>query len=73
MLAEQLIEAAKEASKMPTNQDLMAAMEHLGFLILGLCVLALIVGIFVTRGQRHIARNQIELANLLRAAKSDQG
>jgi len=73
MLAEQLIEAAKEAAAMPTNQDLMAALERVGAGVLGLCVLVLLVGIFVTRGQRRIARNQIELADLLRAAKGDQG
>jgi len=73
MLAEQLIEAAKEAAAMPTNQDLMTALERVGAGVLGLCVLVLLVGIFVTRGQRRIARNQIELADLLRAAKGDQG
>jgi len=73
MLAEQLIEAAKEAAAMPTNQDLMAALERVGAGVLGLCVLVLLVGIFVTRGQRRIARNQIELADLVRAAKGDQG
>jgi len=73
MLAEQLIEAAKEAAAMPTNQDLMAALERVGAGVLGLCVLVLLVGIFVTRGQRRIARNQIELADLVWAAKGDQG
>ena len=73
MLAEQLIEAAKEAAAMPTNQDLMTALERVGAGVLGLCVLVLLVGIFVTRGQRRIARNQIELADLVRAAKGDQG
>ena len=68
MLAEQTVEAVKVAAQMPTTQDLMAAVEHLGFLILALCVLILLVGLFVTRGQRRIARNQIELAELMRAS-----
>jgi len=68
MLAEETVEAVKEAAQMPTTQDLMDAFEHLGFLILGLCVLILLVGVFVTRGQRRIARNQIELAELMRGS-----
>ena len=68
MLAEQTVEAVKVAAQMPTTQDLMAAVEHLGFLILALCVLILLISIFVTRGQRRIARNQIELAELMRAS-----
>lgn len=68
MLAEQTVEAVKVAAQMPTTQDLMDAVEHLGFLILALCVLILLVGLFVTRGQRRIARNQIELAELMRAS-----
>lgn len=68
MLAEQTVEAVKDAAQMPTTQDLMDAVEHLGFLILSLCVLLLLVGIFVTRGQRRIARNQIELAELMRGS-----
>jgi len=68
MLAEQTVEAVKEAAQMPTTLDLMDAVEHLGFLILGLCVLLLLVGVFVTRGQRRIARNQIELAELMRGS-----
>ena len=68
MLAEQTVEAVKEAAQMPTTQNLMDAVEHLGFLILCLCVLILLVGVFVTRGQRRIARNQIELAELMRGS-----
>ena len=55
MLAEQTVEAVKVAAQMPTTQDLMDAVEHLGFLILALCVLILLISIFVTRGQRRIA------------------
>ena len=68
MLAEQAVEAVKEAAQMPTTADLMEAVEHLGFLILALAVLMLLLGIFVTRGQRRIARNQIELAELMRGS-----
>jgi len=68
MLAEQTVEAVKEAAHMPTTADLMEAVEHLGFLILALAVLMLLLGIFVTRGQRRIARNQIELAELMRGS-----
>ena len=73
MLAEQTVEAVKEAAQMPTTLDLMDAVEHLGFLILGLCVLILLVGVFVTRGQRRIARNQIELAELMRGSGTGGG
>jgi len=68
MLAEQAVEAVKEAAQMPTTADLMEAVEHLGFLILALAALMLLLGIFVTRGQRRIARNQIELAELMRGS-----
>ena len=64
MLAEQTVEAVKEAAQMPTTLDLMDAVEHLGFLILG---------VFVTRGQRRIARNQIELAELMRGSGTGGG
>ena len=70
MLAEQTVEAVKEAALMPTTADLMEAVEHLGFLILALAVLMLLLGIFVTRGQRRIARNQIELADLMRRSNT---
>ena len=60
-------------TEMPTTADLMGRMESLGLLVLGLIVLVLILGIFVTRGQRRIARNQVELADLVRQLVSKGG
>ncbi len=47
-------------------QDLADKIDSLGLFALGLAVLVLLLGLFVTRGQRRIARNQIELADLAR-------
>jgi hypothetical protein len=56
---------AEEFAKVVTQVDLMNALKDLRLLILGLSVLVLLVGFFVTRGQRRIAKNQIALAKML--------
>jgi len=57
---------ANEAMKVVTQVNLMDALDNLRLLVLGLAVLVLILGFFLTRGQRRIARNQVELAELMR-------
>ena len=56
---------AEEFAKVVAQVDLMNALKDLRLLILGLSVLVLLVGFFVTRGQRRIAKNQIALAKML--------
>ena len=57
---------ANEAMNVVTQVNLMDALDNLRLLVLGLAVLVLILGFFLTRGQRRIARNQVELAKLVR-------
>ena len=57
---------ANEAMNVVTQVNLMDALDNLRLLVLGLAVLVLILGFFLTRGQRRIARNQVELAELMR-------
>jgi len=57
---------AEEAVNVITQVDLMNALNDLRLFVLGLAVLVLLVGFFLTRGQRRIARNQVELADLVR-------
>jgi len=59
MLAEQVV-------KVVTLVNLMDALDNLRLLVLGLAVLVLLLGFFLTRGQQRIARNQVELADLVR-------
>jgi hypothetical protein len=64
---------AEEAVKVVTQVDLMNALSDLRLLVVGLSVLVLLVGFFLTRGQRRIARNQVELAKLLRGECCQRG
>jgi hypothetical protein len=57
---------AGEAELMERIAELPQAMDKLGYFVLGLAILVLVVGIFVTHHQRRIARNQVELADLVR-------
>jgi len=70
MLAEQ---AAREAAKEITMAVLKDGIDTLGFWVLGLALLVLVVGFFLTRGQRRIARNQVELAELVRGQSPKGG
>ena len=56
----------EEVVKVVTLVNLMDALDNLRLLVLGLAVLVLLLGFFLTRGQQRIARNQVELANLVR-------
>jgi len=57
---------AEEVAKVVTLVNLMEALDNLRLLVLGLAVLVLLLGFFLTRGQQRIARNQVELAKLVR-------
>jgi hypothetical protein len=57
---------AAEVAKVVTLVNLMDALDNLRLLVLGLAVLVLLLGFFLTRGQQRIARNQVELAKLVR-------
>jgi len=57
---------AEEVAKVVTQVNLMDAVDNLRLLVLGLAVLVLLLGFFLTRGQQRIARNQVELAKLVR-------
>lgn len=66
-LAEEATEAVvTNGQLLEAIQALAEKIDSLGLFALGLAVLVLLVGLFVTRGQRRIARNQIELAELVR-------
>jgi len=57
---------AEQVAKVVTLVNLMDALDNLRLLVLGLAVLVLLLGFFLTRGQQRIARNQVELADLVR-------
>jgi len=63
MLAEQ---AVQEAARVVTVVNLMDAIEDLGRLVTAVIVIVVLVGIALVVAHRRLARNQVELAELVR-------